>query len=88
MKNNQVTFVLVGIFLLFALLGVWLGQEYNSAIRELTSDSVTYARMQNTEAFMNQLGPVLQDYSKKNPDILPLIQSATNANPAPRPATR
>ena len=79
MKNNQLTFILVGVFFLTTLLTFWLGQKYNTSLHKLQDVATTLARMQNTKLFMDQLGAETIEFGKKNPSINPIIEAATNA---------
>ncbi len=84
MKNNQVTFILAGVFLLAAFAAAGLGQWYNTTFSREQEAEIRIARMKFTQVFANQLLNDVVAYSKTNPAILPLIQSATNSSvPAP-----
>ena len=87
MKSNQVTFILVGIFLLSAVAAACLGQIYNSAVTDLSQASVHLAKMQNSQAFLNGVYRDATEYGKTNPDIMRLVPTPSNT-PAAKPAAK
>lgn len=84
MKNNQVTFTLVGIFLLSVVAAALLGQTYNSAVNELSRSSTDWAKMQNSQTFTEAVYRAAVDYSKTNPAILPLLPTPPASAAAPK----
>ena len=84
MNNNQVTFTLVGIFLLSVVAAALLGQAYNSAVNELSQTNLTLVRMQNSQPFIDGVYRSALDYSKTNPAILSLLPAPANAPASPK----
>ena len=84
MKNNQVTFILVGIFLLCTVAAAFLGQKYNSTVNELSEKSVEWAKMQNSPTFIDGVYRAALEYGKTNPAIMPLLPTPANAPAAPK----
>jgi hypothetical protein len=84
MKNNQFTFILVGVFFLMTLAAVVLCAKFNSSVRDFQTVQVKQKMLVNTQIFLNQLQASIAEYSKKDPAINTMIQSFANttANPA------
>lgn len=82
MKNNQLTFILVGILFLSALATTALTYKYIYLMRQLPNLQVKMVILKNTQNFMNQLLTDSSEYAKKDKEIEPLLQSviATPAN--------
>lgn len=87
MKNNQLTFILTGVFLLSAFGAALVGQIYNSAYHQLQGAAAQVEQLQKTQIFIKSVLSATAEYGKLNPDIMPLVQAATNAN-AHMPPTR
>jgi hypothetical protein len=83
MKNNQFTFILVGVFFLMTLGTVVLGVKFNSSVREYQAIEVKHKMLVNTQFFLNQLSATIAEYSKKDPAINSMIQSFANASANP-----
>jgi hypothetical protein len=83
MKNNQFTFILVGVFFLMTLATVVLGVKFNSSIHEYQAVEPKHKMLLTTQIFLNQLSATIAEYSKKDPNINVMIQSFANANANP-----
>jgi hypothetical protein len=83
MKNNQLTFILLGVFFLTTLGTAVLSYKFNSSFRRLQAVQMKINILKNTELFLNQLIKESQDYSKKDPGITPILQSITTPTPNP-----
>jgi hypothetical protein len=84
MKNNQLTFILLGVFFLTTLGTSVLSYKFTSSFRRLQAVQVKINILKNTELFLNQLIKDSDEYSKKDPGITPILQGI--ANPTPNPA--
>jgi hypothetical protein len=82
MKNNQLTFILVGVFFLTTLGTVVLGLKFNSSVREFQAADMRHRMFNNTQIFVNQLSAAVSEYSKKDPGINAVLQSFAAQNPA------
>jgi hypothetical protein len=83
MKNNQFTFILVGVFFLTTLGTVVLGLKFNSSVKEFQAADMRHRMFVNTQIFLNQLGGEIGEYSKKDPGINTMLQSFASANSNP-----
>jgi hypothetical protein len=75
MKNNSMTTVLLGLLTLSALASVVLCWLYISNTRELRGYQGQAALINNNRAVINSLANDVVEYSKKHPDIEPVLQS-------------
>jgi hypothetical protein len=84
MKNNQFTFILVGVFFLTTLGTVVLSYKFVNSVRTLQAAQAKLSTVSFTKGFLNQLAADTAEYSKKYPDINAVIQpfTASTANPA------
>ncbi len=87
MKNNQLTFILVGVFFLATLGTSVLSWRFVSSVRKLQemqpAIQAKMALMNNTKAFLEHLGTETAEYAKKDPNINAVLQSLnTPANSA------
>ncbi len=88
MKNNQVTFILVGIFLLSAIAAACLGQKYNSTVNELARESANWTKAQNSQVFIDGVYRAALEYSKTNPAIVPLLPTPSNTAAGVKPPSK
>lgn len=94
MKNNQMLAALTGVFVACALLTFFVFLKYRSSLNFLNQTQVTAAYVKSVEEpMMNSLLKDTIDYSKKNPAVLPILQSLTNTTSrppagAPKPGTK
>ncbi len=79
MKNNQLTFILVGVFFLTTLGAAALTYKYISAYRR---EQALKFKLDYTQTFLNQLLTETAEYSKKDPGVTPILQSLATQNPA------
>jgi hypothetical protein len=84
MKNNQMTFILVGLFFLLTLWTAVLGIRYNLSAREFREEDYRRKLQMNTLSFLNQLSVDVTEYSKRDSGINAVLQpyAVGNANPA------
>jgi hypothetical protein len=89
MKKSPFTTILMVVLVLSALLSVFLCYAYVSNTRELALLRTQVAQVNNNRALVNALANEVMEYSKKNPAVLPILESitvrATNAAPAQAP---
>jgi hypothetical protein len=83
MKNNQLTFILLGVFFLTTLGTAVLSYKFTSSFRRLQAVQVKINMLKNTELFLNQLIKESDDYSKKDPSITPILQGIATTSPNP-----
>ena len=76
MKNNPLTTVLLGALTISALLSVGLCWRYISNTRELRSLQAQATIINNNRTVINALANDTVEYSKKNPAIDPILESA------------
>jgi hypothetical protein len=95
MKNESLTGTLIGVLALGALASVVLCLFYISDTRELRSLSTQAVFINNRRAAVTALANEALEYSKKNPSIDPILQTAglkPGGQPAPasaiKPATK
>ena len=92
MKNNQVIAVMTGTFFLCALVTFFNVWNYHASMQRL-------GEWENKANYVSKLNPELvslvndtTEYSKKNPDVVPILQTLTNgtyrSGAAPKPATK
>jgi hypothetical protein len=81
MKNNQLTFILVGVFFLTTLATAVLSYKFVSSLHRMQVLQVRMVYVNNTQNFLNQLLNEAAEYGKKNPDIMPLVQSVAAPSP-------
>ena len=86
MKNNQVTFMLVGVVFLMTVFTVTLVTKYIKAYNQSQELQARIARINYTQQFLQALVYETGEYSKKNPDMKPIVQFATNAPAKPAAA--
>ena len=87
MKNNQLTFILVGMVFLMTVFTVALVTKYNRAYNRIQELQSRVVLINTTQKFLQTLLNDATEFGKKNPDILPIVQFATN-NPAKPPAAK
>jgi hypothetical protein len=75
MKNNQLTTILLGLLTISALASVVLCWLYISNTRELRGLQAQLGFVNNNRAIINSLASDAVEYSKKNPDIDPILVS-------------
>lgn len=83
MKNNQLTFILVGVFFLTTLGTAALSYKFTSSFRKLQAVQMRLNVLKNTDLFLNQLIKESEEYGKKDPGITPILQSIANTSPNP-----
>jgi hypothetical protein len=92
MKNNQVIAVMTGIFFVCSLVTVFNVWNYHASLKQL-------GEWEGKADYVRALNPILAslrndtaEYSKKNPAVMPILQSLTNgtyrSGAAPKPATK
>ncbi len=74
MKNNMLALLLAAILLLTTVLNLWLVHSYHSALNSIRAITPEMARVQNARNVIGALVNDLNEYSRKNPAILPLLQ--------------
>ncbi len=82
MKNNQLTFILVGVFFLTTLATIVLSYKFVNSVRTLQATQAQLNKVNVTKGFLNQLAADTAEYAKKNPDINAVLQPFTNPNAA------
>jgi hypothetical protein len=84
MKNNQFTFILVGVFFLTTLGTVVLSYRFVNSVRTLQATQAKLSAVNFTKGFLSQLAADTAEYAKKDSGINAVIQPFTtpNANPA------
>jgi hypothetical protein len=84
MKNNQFTFILVGVFFLTTLGTVVLSYKFVNSVRTLQATQTKLGVVNFTKSFLNQLAADTAEYAKKDTGINAVIQpfATSNANPA------
>jgi hypothetical protein len=94
MKSNSLPAVLLGVLAISALASVVLCVFYVNGVRELRGLQGQMAAVQNNRVLATQLVADLMEYSKKNPAVVPLLESvgfkaqAGSAAPSAKPATK
>jgi hypothetical protein len=73
MKNNQLTTILLGLLTLSALASVVLCWLYISNTRELRALQTQVGFINNNRSVMSALANDAVEYSKKNPEIDPIL---------------
>jgi hypothetical protein len=87
MKNSPLTTVLIGVLTVSALASVLLCWSYNSRIRELRQLQTQASMINNNRTMINALANDAVEYSKKNPAIDPILESAGLKPGKPAPAS-
>jgi hypothetical protein len=87
MKNNQFTFILVGVFFLTTLATAVLSCKFVNSVRNLQAMQVKLGTVNFTKGFLNQLAADTAEYSKKDPGINAVIQPFSAAAAAANPAS-
>ena len=94
MKNNPLVTVLLGLLTLSVLASVVLCWLYISNTRELRSLQSQAGIIGNNRAVINAMASDVVEYSKKHPDIDPILVSvglkpgSSNATTTPKPAAK
>jgi hypothetical protein len=94
MKNNPLVTILLGLLTLSVLSSVVFCWLYISNTRELRSLQSQASIINNNRAVINALANDTVEYSKKNKEIDPILQSVglkpgnTNLTPATKPAAK
>ena len=92
MKNNPLTAILLGALTLSALASVVLCWVYIANTRELRSLETQTAFINNNRAVINGLLNDTIEYSKKNPAMVPILESigwkVDKAAASPKPAAK
>jgi len=93
MKNNQFTFILVGVLFLVTLGTAVLGLKYNSSIKGFQAADSRHKKFVNSQIILNRLAGDIAEYSKKDPGINAMLESfaSANSNPAgvlPKPQAK
>ena len=95
LRNNPIGSVLVSAFFLLALTACWLSVRYYFSVKEAQAMQFRAQAIEGTMAGMQRLVSETIEYSKKNPDVDPILfkfrlkTSPTAAAPAaPQPAAR
>ncbi|MEY2409162.1 MAG: hypothetical protein QOF48_1832 [Verrucomicrobiota bacterium] len=95
LRNNPIGSVLVSIFFLLALTACWLSVRYYFSVKEAQAMQFRIQTIEGTMTAMQRLVAEAVEFSKKNPDLDPILlrfslkpaPPATNAIPAAaRPA--
>jgi len=73
MKNNQLTTILLGLLTLSALASVVLCWLYISSTRDLRALQAQVGFINNNRSIMTALANDAVEYSKRNPDIDPIL---------------
>ncbi len=94
MKNNQVLAVVTGLFFVCAVVTMFNVWNYRAALKTLAQNEAkaNYVRGVMTPT-LNGLVYDTQEYSKKNPAVVPILQALTNsvmhpASAVVKPATK
>ncbi|MDB6015815.1 MAG: hypothetical protein JWR19_304 [Pedosphaera sp.] len=87
MKNNPLALMLVLVLFLSTLFTAWLAVSYNLSLRKLQQLQPKVAAATNTRSLMQALFNDATEYSKKNPAIIPVLQTVMTPAPAARPTT-
>jgi hypothetical protein len=91
MRNNQLAFILVGVFFLTAVGTAVLSYRFINSVRTLQGVQQRLSVVNYTKGFLNQLGAETAEYAKKDPAINAVIQPGNAANAAamlPPPAAK
>lgn len=86
MKNNQLTFALVGVLFLTTLGTAVLSFKYVSSMRRFQAVQIRLLLLNNTRSFLTQLINDSAEYGKKDSSINPILQSIMSPNPNANPA--
>ena len=87
MKNSPLTTVLLGALTLSALASIGLCYGYISKSRQIHALHDQTVSMNNNRAVINALLNDTIEYSKRNPAIVPVLESVGWKSPA-KPATK
>jgi hypothetical protein len=88
MRNNQIIFILVGVFFLMTLATAVLSYRFINSVRTLESVQQRLSVLNYTEGFLKQLGAETGEYAKKDPGVLTVLQPANAAATLPPPAAK
>ena len=101
LRNNPIGSVLVSLFFLLTLIACWISVRYYFSVKEAQAMQFKMQAIEGTMAGMQRLVGETIEYSKKNPDIDPILfkfrlkplppqapvpAAPANPQPAPRPA--
>lgn len=75
MKSNSLSAVLLGVLAISALASVVLCLMYVSGVRELRNLQGQVAAVQGNRVLATQLAADLMEYSKRNKEVIPLLES-------------
>jgi hypothetical protein len=79
MKNNQIISALTGVFVVCALLTLYFSVKYRSSLNHLNQAQAAASYVKSVEEpMMNALLNDTLEYSKKNPAVIPILQSLSN----------
>lgn len=84
MKSNPLTAALVAVLAVCAVMTVVLSVTFTLKLRKL---GAMQAQINNNSGFLRSLSADSLEYSKKNPAIIPLLQTFGVISPEPKPAT-
>jgi hypothetical protein len=93
MKNNQTIAMLVGILFITTATSAWLSLRYTSRLGAKQRLEAQMLAIQNGEGAINALANDVVEYSKKNPQINPILKEfgllpGSSQPAATKPATR
>jgi hypothetical protein len=88
MRNNQLTFILVGVFFLTTMGAVVLSYRFINSVRTLQNVQQRLSVVNYTKGFINQLGAETSEYAKKDPAISAVLQPPNAAATLPPAASK
>jgi hypothetical protein len=74
MRNNQIAVVLAGLLLVSTLITAFLTIRYTLSVRKLQAYAARAVQANSSRSLVQSLINDTLEYSKKNPDINPLLQ--------------
>ena len=83
LRNNPVGAVLVSVFFLLALTACWLSVRHYFSVVEAQAMQFRIQTIQVTMKGMQSLANETVEYSKKNPDVDPILLKFNLKTPAP-----
>ena len=86
LRNNPIGSVLVSFFFVLALIACWLSVRYYFSVKEFQDIQIQIQAIEGTMTGMQRLVNETIEYSKKNPDIDPILQKFRLKAPPAAPA--
>jgi hypothetical protein len=86
LRNNPIGSILVSAFFLLALTACWFSVRYYFSVKQAQAMQIRFQTIEMTMANMQRLVNESIEYSKKNPDIDPILLKFRLKTPPAAPA--